>query len=365
VIKTDTITKTPKKSKKSTTKTKSKTKPTKKVTKSTKKTDYKFVNYFQSEPQLDEITHKSDPEDILNAYERIIWVTAKKHYKMGRTSTELEDLIAQGQLGVCEAIKRYKNPNTRPRYKFHMLCLYNIRDYIFKYCIRNVNQLKTPVYIQRELMHVAQIFQLMNNQTVAEAILKREGPSTESEIIAFIYDEDERLPLKSKTFIKKQINKKVNKKEFEQIYNGIISHELGSRHSYVKNNLSDVGKILHIKEKIWYTFKSNNMKYERGIKLILSAKQSQDSLDAAIHSPIPKEVIEQNVAQKQLIDHGSKICGKLNFRILFENKCMDMNYAEISKTHNIKKNMVTDIIKKSIKLLQKDPVFQEMFKELF
>jgi hypothetical protein len=245
-----------------------------------------------------------------------------------------------------------------------MLCNYNIRDYIFKYCIANVNQLKTPVYIQRELMHVSQIFQLMNNQTVAEQILKRPGPATDNEIVQFIYDEDERLPLKPKTFIKKQINKKVTKKEFEQIYHGIVNHELGSRHSYVKNNLTDVGKILHIKEKIWYTFKSNNMKYERGINLIFSAKQSQDSLDAAVHSPLPKEIVEDKVSRKQLIEHGGRICGKLNFQILFENKCMDMNYEEISKKHDIKKSMVTEIIKKSIKLLQKDEIFQEYFKEM-
>ena len=324
--------------------------------------DFQFVNYFKSEPQLDTITHNSPPEDIIKAYERIIWVTAKKHLRQG---TDLEDLLSQGKLGVCEAIIRYQNPEKRPKYKFHMLCLYNIRNSIFKYCIGNVNQLKTPVYIQRELMHVAQIFQLMNNQSVAEKILGRPGPSTENEVITFLYDEDERLPLKSKTFIKKQINKKVSSTEFDQIYGGIVTHELGSRHSYVKNNLTDIGKILHIKEKIWYTFKSNNMKYERGMKLILSARVSQDTLDAAVHTPIPGEKIEQKVARRQLLKHGEKVCGEENFKILLENKCLDMNYDEIATKYKLRKSTVTEIIKKSIKILQKDPIFKEYFEELF
>jgi RNA polymerase sigma factor (sigma-70 family) len=324
--------------------------------------DYEFINYFASEPQLEQIDYDSDPERILAAFQRIIWVTAKRHLRPG---IELEDLVGQGQLGVCEAILKYKNPETRPRYNFKMSCLYSIRDSIFKYCIGNVNQLKTPVYIQRGLMHVAQIFQYMNNQAVAEQVLKREGPATEREIVKFLYDEEERLPKKSKAFIKRQINRKVSNKEFEQIYSGIVNHELGSKHSFVKNNLTDVGKILHIKEKIWYTFDSNNMRYERGIKLILMAREAtQESLESAIYAPSISGGTEKAVTQKELFDQGIKICGELNFKILFENKCLDKNYQEIATKYNLKKSTVTDIIKKSIKLLQKDPFFQEFFEEL-
>lgn len=329
--------------------------------------EYKFKNYFESEPQLDTVDQDSEVADILAAYQRIIFVHAKRHLPPANRpgGMELDDLIAQGNLGLCDAIDQYRNPERKtPKYSFHMACLYKIRDHIYKYCIGNANQLGTPAYIQRGLMHVAQIFQLMQNQTVAEQILKRPGPASTQEIVEFIYDEDERLPLKSKTFIKKQINRAVSKKEFEQIYTGVMVHKRGSQHSYVKNNLSDVGKILHIKEKIWYTFKSNNMKYKRGIELILSARRSQTPLEDSLHAPIRKETVESKVAQRELYMRGVELCGEQEFRIVFDNICLGLSYEEIAQKHKMTKPFVTDTVKKCLRALRQDEVFIEYYKGL-
>ena len=329
--------------------------------------EYEFKNYFESEPQLDTITKDSEVEEILAAYQRIVFVHAKRHLPPANRpgGMELEDLISQGNLGLCDAIDQYRNPDRKtPKYSFHMACLYKIRDNIYNYCIGNANQLGTPRYIQRGLMHVAQIFQLMQNQLVAEQILKRPGPATTQEIVEFIYDEDERLPLKSKTFIKRQINRKVSKKEFEQIYTGVMVHKRGSQHSYVKNNLSDVGKILHIKEKIWYTFKSNNMKYKRGIELILSARRSQTPLEDSYHAPVKKETVESKVAQRELYGRGVELCGEQEFKIVFDNICLGLAYDEIAEKHNLTKANVTDIIKKSLRALRQDEVFIEYYKSM-
>ena len=326
-----------------------------------KKSDYKFENFFKSEKQLDTITHKSDPELILKAYERLVYIYAKGHV---REKVELEDLMAEARAGICEAIKDFNNPETPKRsYTFNQACLYKIREAVYQYCLRNANQIKTPYYIQRGCMHVGQIFKFMQNQSVAEEILKREGPCTEQEIINFIYNEKERLPNKSKKYIKAQINKKVSKAEFEQIYQGIINHQLGSRHSYIKNNLSDSGKILHIKEKIWYSATSNNMKYARVIDLIMEARQSQTSLDPTMYG-YGSEKIEKTVFTKEIFEYGKKICGDRSFSILIDNKCYDMNYEEISSKYGVKKNSVTDIIKGCIRQLQKDQLFQNWFNDM-
>lgn len=329
--------------------------------------EYEFRNYFESEPQLDTVSQESNLEDILAAYQRVVFVQAKRHLPPSNRpgGMELEDLIAQGNLGLCDAVDQYTNPKRKtPKYSFHMACLYKIRDHIYTYCIGNANQLGTPRYIQRGLMHVAQIFQLMQNQTVAEQILNRPGPASTQEIVEFIYDEDERLPLKTKTFIKKQINRKVSRKEFEQIYIGVVTHRRGSQHSYVKNNLSDVGKILHIKEKIWYTFKSNNMKYKRGIELILSARRSQTPLEDSLHAPVKQETVESKVAQRELYKRGIEICGEKDFIMVFDNICLGLSYEEISKKHGLSKNAVTESVKKSLRALRQDEVFIEYYKEL-
>lgn len=323
--------------------------------------EYVFKQYFASETQLKDITYRSKPERILEAFSRLIWVYASNHV---RESVAIEDLIAEGQKGVCEAIKDFNDTKKkRPNYNFYQACLYKIRSSIYQYCLRNANQIKTPYYIQRGCMHVAQIFKLMSNQSVAEAILGKPGSATEAEILVFIYNEDERLPLKPLAFIKKQIMKKATKEEFQQILRGILEHELGSRHSYVKNNLTDVGKILHIKEKLWYTAHSNNMNYTRVIDLILSARQSQVELDISNYSPQHNNV-EADIGRKELIKKGIEICGEENFNILMENKYYDRTYEEIAKLRNLKKNDVILRIKDSILLLRKDEFFIDLFNAL-
>lgn len=323
---------------------------------------YEFKHFYESETQLRGITHTSPPEEIVQAYSRLIWVHASNHVREG---VEVEDLVAEGQRGICEAIKEFNDPKRkRPTYNFHQACLYKIRSSIFQYCLRNATQIKTPYYIQRGCMHVGQIFKLMMaNQNTAETVLKRKGPASEQDIIDFLYDEKERLPVKPKKFIEEQITKPKNTPEFKQIYSGIMNHELGSRHSYVKNNLTDVGKILHIKEKLWYTATSNNMNYARVISLILSARQSKTELNPSTYSPHGNDM-DSTIVRREMLEHGNRLCGEKNFEIFVQNKLYDKTYDELSKIYKLKKPVIIDIIKECIKSLRKDEQFIEMFNSL-
>ena len=333
----------------------------KKHEKATLPDKYVFRNYFESETQLKDITYKSPLEDIVSAYTRLILVYASNHVRDG---VELEDLMSEGKRGVIEAHKEFNDKKRKkPNYNFHQACLYKIRSCIFQFCLRNATQIKTPYYIQRGSMHVAQIYKLMSNQSVAEDILGRKGPATEQEIIAFLYDEDERLPKKGIRFIKKHITKKSSKEEFNQILSGILNHELGSRHSYVKNNLTNTAKVLHIKEKIWYTSFSNKMEYKRVMDLILSARQSKIELTPNIFTQQSSNV-EKEVLQKELIAHGRKVCGEKNFNVLLYHKIFDKTYDEISVAFSIRKDEILEILKKCIRILRKDPYFQESFNSL-
>lgn len=324
------------------------------------KENFKFKNYFKSEPQLLDIDHTSDPADILNAYQRIVSIYAKNHV---RERVELEDLISEANLGICKAIEDFNNPTKKKRsYTFNQACLYKIREAVFQYCLRNATQLKTPYYIQRGCMHVAQIHKLMQNQKVAENLLQRPGPASDVDIVEFLYKEDERLPLKSEAFIRAQINKQVSEREFEQIYFGIINHEQGTKHSYIKSKLSDEGKALHIKQKIWYTATSNHMSYTRVIDLILLARQVQTVLDPTMQEH--SVGLEKKVLSRQVFEHGEKVCGKLNFEILVESKCLGKTYDELSAKYSLKKNTITEIIKDSIDKLKDDNLFKELFKEV-
>lgn len=323
------------------------------------KDSYVFKNFYESETQLNYITHTSDPEEILKAFNRLIWVHASNHSREG---VEIEDLVAEGQKGICLAIKDFNDPTTKKRnYNFQQACLYRMREAIYQYCLRNVSQIKTPYYIQRGCMHVGQIFKLMNNQSVAEDILKRKGPASEQDIINFIYNEKERLPEKSMRFIKKQITKDPSRKEFKQILDGILTHKLGSGHSYVKSNLTDVGKVLHIKEKLHYTIVSNGMNYERVVGLVLSARQSKVELNTNIYSP-KYDNVELMLQRKEMLEHGKKVCGEKEFEIFIQNKVFDKTYDELATLYRIKKIGVIEVIKECIRKLRKDKQFQDMFK---
>lgn len=329
--------------------------------------DYIFENYFKSELQLRDITHKVPMEDVVEAYARLIWVYASNHVREG---VELEDLVSEGRKGVCEAYRDYnrrirqRDRKKRPNYNFHQACLYKIRSSIFQYCLRSASQIKTPYYIQRGLMHVGQILKLMSNQKVAEALLKRKGPATDAEILKFLYNEKERLPKKSMKFIKQQITKDASKKEFQQVLNGVLNHELGSRHSYVKNNLTDVGKCLHIKEKIWFACTSNGMSYKKVIDLILSARQFKVELTPnMINTKVTN--MDKRIILKELFEIGKKLCGEDKFNIFIANKFYDKTYEQISIEFKVHKDRIIDIIKDCIRVLREDPTFQEVFNDSY
>lgn len=323
-----------------------------------KRTDYKYTNYFQSEGQLKNVNFDSDPEDILKAYGRLIYVYASNHV---REMAELEDLIAEGQKGVCEAIKEFNNPNRKKRnYNFAQCCLYKIRANIYQYCLRNTTHIKTPYYIQRGCMHIAQIFKLMAKQNVAEQLLDRPGSATEQEVIDFIYDEEEVLPLKSMEFIRSQITKKGTAQDINQILSGILNHELGSRHSYIKNSLTDVGKVLQIKSKLVYSAKSNNMDYKRVVDLILLARNSTTELKEDL--PTQKHIdMEKLVEIKELVRRGADLCGPENFDIFVSHKIYEKSIGEISKEKGIQKIKINEIVLMCTDLLKQDPVFLDKF----
>lgn len=329
-----------------------------------KQDDYKFENFYASETQLKDIDENSPPELVIEAFSRLIHVHANNHVREG---VEIEDLIAEAKSGLVEVIFEAKEDKRKKKkkktYNFHQACLYRIRQKIFQYCLRNANQIKTPYYIQRGCMHVGQIFKLLANQSTAEKVLGRKGPPTEHEIIAFLYDENERLPLKPMKFIKAQIKKDSSKKEFNQILSGILNHELGSRHSYIKNNLTDVGKVLHIKEKLWYTSSSNNMNYARVIALILSARQTKVELTPTTYAP-QYTGMDRHVLQGEIMNLGRKVCGEKEFTIFIQNKVYDKTYDEIAKLYTMKKPVVVDIIKECIKRLRKDENFIDFFNSL-
>jgi RNA polymerase sigma factor (sigma-70 family) len=319
--------------------------------------NYKFKNFYESETQLTAITHTSDPDKILEAYARLISVYASNHIRDG---VEMDDLISEGRRGVCEAIKEFNDPNRRrPSYNFHQACLYKIRSSIFQYCLRNASLIKTPYYVQRGCMHVAQLFKLMSNSATASALIKNKADITEQDILDFIYDEKERLPLKSLAFIKRNITKKVSKQEFDQILSGILNHELGSRHSYIKNNLTDIAKCLHIKEKLWYTASCNNMDYKRVIDLILIARQSKVELNPNLQLT-PTDKIENVVFRNQLAAEGERLCGKQPFEIFVKNKVMDKSYDDLALDYSLKKTEVVEIIKQCKTILQNCELFKEL-----
>lgn len=340
-------------------KVKTKTAPTKKS--SDDSGIYPFKNYFVSEKKLSSITHDDAPEEIIEAFGRVIYMYASQHVREG---VELEDLIGEARTGVLQAIDYY-NDSSKPRkkYSFVQYCLYKIREAVTRYCLRNASMIKTPYYLQRGCMHVGQIFKLMQNQSVAESVLNRPGPASEQEIIDFIYNENERLPLKPKNFIKAHINQKLSKKEKEQVLQGVMNHELGSRHSYVKKNLSDTAKVLHIKEKMVFTAHSNAMSYTRVVDLILSARQQKTEL-TPLYSKEDQFNINKNLSARELISHGRLVCGEPAFDIFFKNKVEDKSYDELAVLYKKKKQEVVDCIKQCQKVLQKDKLFLEVFGEL-
>jgi len=325
---------------------------------------YKYKNFYKSETQLDSITYNSPPEKIIEAFDRLIYVHSSNHVREG---IELDDLIAEGRKGICIAIQEFQNPEERKKknYNFQQGCLYKVREAIYQYCLGNVSQIKTPYYIQRGCMHVGQIFKLMSNLQVAEELLKKKGHASEHEIISFIYNEDERLPNKPLKYIKKQIKRDPKSPEFKQILDGVLNHKRGSGHSFVKSNLTGVGKVLHIKEKLWYAAtRSNGMSYKRVIDLILSARQSQVEYNPNCYiegSTSSADQLDTQFYRKQMMEYGSKACGERNFEIFTQNKLFDKTYSELSELYSEKKSTIVDIVKNCIKILRNDKNFQEMF----
>lgn len=311
-------------------------------------------------------------EKIIEGYERLIYIHSMRHVRDG---VELEDLIEEGRRGVVEAYQLYTNPRPEqklPNYSFHQSCLYKLRSNIFYYCLNNASPLKTPIYVQRGCMHVGQIFKILSNQHAAEELFGREGPATEQEIKEFLYDETNRLPTaedikKGKARytideIKSMIVRKEDDKYFDQILDGVLHHRNGSRHSFVKNSLTDKGKVLHIKNKLYFCAEQNQMKYKRVIDLILSARVLVSDLDSGFQKPSSFN-IELEIARRQIIQRGRELVGEYRFNIFVDSVLHDLTYGKIAEKYGIKKSKVSDIINQCLNILRSDETFQQLYKE--
>jgi RNA polymerase sigma factor (sigma-70 family) len=317
--------------------------------------EYKFKNYYESEPQVDKILYDESKEKVLKAFANISQTYARKHVRPG---IDYEDLYNEAQLGVLEAIEYFSDPSkVEKKYPFKQYVLYKIRERTYQYCLRNAIKIKTPYYIQRGSKHVAQITTLLKNAPVAFQILGKEDVS-DSDIREFLYNENERLPLKSDEFIRAQINKNLTTDQFNQVYDNVVNHKRGSAHSFVKKNLTDVGKILHIKEKIWYNATSNNMPFSRVISLILEARSARSSHDSVFCGTI-NGLSEKNIIFAEMVKRGREVCGTKNFDIFLSNKYLNKTYKEISVLYNVPKNDITEIIKRCIKSLKEDDIINE------
>lgn len=303
-------------------------------------------------------------EDILEEYQRLIFMLATQHVREG--SVELEDLIEEGRLGVIEAYKLYTDPKPNqkvPSYSFRQRCLYNIRARIFYYCLDNVSPFKTPAYIQRGCMHVGQVYKILGNQNVAEELFARPGPATEQEILDFLYDDTERIPNYPLHEIEQMITKDKSDKHFKEILDGVLHHRNGSRHAVVKSSLTDIGKLLHIKEKLYFCAQQNSMKYKRVIDLILQARVIVQDIDSGIQKSSSHNT-EKEVMKRELMHRGRDILGEQYFDIFCDSVLRDMPYGEIAEKYELKKSKVSDIVNKCIAILRKDEVFQEFYKDL-
>ena len=311
-------------------------------------------------------------EEIIEGYARLIYIHSLKHVREG---VEIEDLISEGKRGIIEAYQLYTNPRPEqkiPNYNFHQSCLYKLRSNIFYYCLNNASPLKTPVYIQRGCMHVGQIFKILSNQHAAEELFGREGSASEQEIIDFIYDQTNRLPTLveldngesrySLKEIKAMIVRTEDDKYFEQILDGVLHHRNGSRHSFVKNNLNDKGKVLHIKNKLYFCALQNQMKYKSVIDYILSARVLVHDIDSGVQRP-SKLNLDREVTKRRIIEKGVDLVGEYNFTIFMDSVMYDLTYGKIAEKYGIKKSKVSDIINHCMSILRNDKVFQQYYEE--
>lgn len=309
-------------------------------------------------------------EEIIDSYRRLIYDRAKKHLREG---VELEDLVSEGIQGVIEAYNHYKDPNRKiPSYTFHQACLYKLQK-IFYYCLQNASPLKTPVYVRRGCMHVGQIFKILRDQNVAEELFERPGPATENEIIDFIYDPSQRMPTLDEINkgeseytiedIKGFINKPENDQYFDQILDGVLHHRNGNRHGFVKGSLTNKGKLLHIKNKLYFSACQNQMKYERVIELILSARVIMLGLESGMEKPSESD-LDVEITKRRVISRGKELVGDLHLNMFVDSVLNGLTYGDISKKYGIPKTEISEIIGNTLNILKNDEIFIQLYKEL-
>lgn len=320
--------------------------------------EYTFDNYYKSEPQIDEVSYTDDLEIILKAFDNICQTHARKHTAPG---VDYEDLYCEARLGVVEVVDFWMS-GKKKKYPFKQHCLYKIREVTYQYCLNNRTEISTPFYIQRGCQHVAQILKILKNAPTSLELIGSENPS-ESEIETFLLDENERLPLKSDEFIRNQINPNLTPAQFIQVYENVTQHKRGSGHSFAKKNLTDVGKVLHLKQKIWYNATSNNMKFSRVIGLILSAQDSKTSCDAGFYGTDTRGPDKELVMLK-VLERGSEICGKECFDIFTASKFSRKKYEDIENETGKSKKEISFIVRDCLKKLQQDPLLKQYYEEL-
>jgi predicted DNA-binding protein YlxM (UPF0122 family) len=217
------------------------------------------------------------------------------------------------------------------------------------------------------------MFKFLGNQNTAEDLFGRPGPATEQEIIDFIYDEEDRFPTMDEVEdgtskytveeIKEMIVRDETDDYFDQILDGVLHHRNGNRHPFVKTNLSDKGKVLHIKNKLYFCAQQNQMKYRRVIDLILSARVLVHDIDDSFQKASDYDA-DKELARKTVLDKGKELVGEEQFNIFIDRVLYDMNYGKIAEKYGIKKSKVSDIINDCLAKLRNSEVLQELYQEL-
>ncbi|MCI0528013.1 MAG: sigma-70 family RNA polymerase sigma factor [Nitrospira sp.] len=100
--------------------------------------------------------------DILRSYFREILLIAGKY---ARPNVEFEDLVAEGIIGLMDAIVRWDPEKSTGDHSFHQLAIVRIKSCMFDYYLRNNTPYAVPTYMGRAIALLEQIRHILNSNT--------------------------------------------------------------------------------------------------------------------------------------------------------------------------------------------------------
>jgi RNA polymerase sigma factor (sigma-70 family) len=92
--------------------------------------------------------------DILKSYFREILVIARNY---ARPSVDYEDLVAEGLMGLLDAIRRFDPDKATGPKAFRQLAIVRIKSYMFEFFLTNSTQYFIPTYMARAMALVNQL----------------------------------------------------------------------------------------------------------------------------------------------------------------------------------------------------------------